>query len=109
MGWLWRRLLCRRHRRRVVRRDASGRGSNSTFGDAVGAVAGRALDRRVCRRRACALCVRTGRNGWTVSTVDGLLSAHWEHTVAITPDGPQVFTIGDQPVPVGFEEARAHR
>jgi len=48
-------------------------------------------------------------DGWTVRTDDGSLSAHWEHTVAITPDGPQVFTIGDQPVPVGFEEARAHR
>jgi methionyl aminopeptidase len=48
-------------------------------------------------------------DGWTVRTNDGSLSAHWEHTVAITPDGPQVFTAGDQPVAVGFEEARAHR
>jgi methionyl aminopeptidase len=30
---------------------------------------------------------------WTIRTVDGSLSAHWEHTVAITPDGPQVLTL----------------
>lgn len=29
---------------------------------------------------------------WTVVTADGELSAHWEHTVAITPDGPWVLT-----------------
>ncbi len=48
-------------------------------------------------------------DGWTVRTDDGSLSAHWEHTVAITPDGPQIFTAGAEPVPVGFEEAQAHR
>lgn len=47
-------------------------------------------------------------DGWTVRTADGSLSAHWEHTVAITPDGPQVFTAGSEPVPVQFEEAGAH-
>ena len=31
-------------------------------------------------------------DGWTVVTADGSLSAHFEHTVAITPDGPQVLT-----------------
>ena len=36
--------------------------------------------------------VRTGANGWTVSTVDGMLSAHWEHTVAVTPDGAAILT-----------------
>lgn len=30
---------------------------------------------------------------WTVSTVDGSLSAHFEHTVAITEDGPEVLTL----------------
>lgn len=39
-------------------------------------------------------------DGWTVRTEDGSLSAHWEHTVAITPDGPMVFTAADEPVPV---------
>lgn len=29
---------------------------------------------------------------WTVVTADQHLSAHWEHTVAITPDGPWVLT-----------------
>lgn len=31
-------------------------------------------------------------DGWTVVTVDGSLSAHFEHTVAITADGPLVLT-----------------
>ena len=31
-------------------------------------------------------------DGWTVLTKDGSLSAHFEHTVAITPDGPQIMT-----------------
>ena len=30
---------------------------------------------------------------WTVVTLDGKLSAHFEHTVAITPDGPRILTI----------------
>ena len=31
-------------------------------------------------------------DGWTVVTADGSLSAHWEHTVAITDDGPEILT-----------------
>lgn len=31
-------------------------------------------------------------DGWTAVTADGSLSAHFEHTVAITPDGPMVLT-----------------
>ena len=31
-------------------------------------------------------------DGWTVVTADGSLSAHFEHTVALTADGPQVLT-----------------
>ncbi|MEA2434238.1 MAG: methionyl aminopeptidase [Actinomycetota bacterium] len=31
-------------------------------------------------------------DGWTVVTADGSLSAHFEHTVAITPDGHEVLT-----------------
>jgi methionyl aminopeptidase len=31
-------------------------------------------------------------DGWTVITVDGSRAAHFEHTVAITPDGPWVLT-----------------
>lgn len=32
-------------------------------------------------------------DGWTVSTLDGSLSAHFEHTVAITEHGPMVLTL----------------
>ncbi|HLA65895.1 MAG TPA: type I methionyl aminopeptidase [Acidimicrobiia bacterium] len=32
-------------------------------------------------------------DGWTVVTADGSLCAHFEHTIAITPDGPQVLTL----------------
>jgi methionyl aminopeptidase len=31
-------------------------------------------------------------DGWTLVTLDGSLAAHWEHTVAITEDGPWVLT-----------------
>lgn len=32
-------------------------------------------------------------DGWTVKTKDGSLSAHFEHTVAITNDGPKILTV----------------
>ena len=32
-------------------------------------------------------------DGWTVETKDGSLSAHFEHTVVITPDGPKIMTL----------------
>ncbi len=31
-------------------------------------------------------------DGWTTVTKDGRLSAHFEHTIAITPDGPVIMT-----------------
>ena len=31
-------------------------------------------------------------DGWTVESADGSWSAHWEHTVAVTPDGPDILT-----------------
>ena len=31
-------------------------------------------------------------DGWSVVTADGSLSAHVEHTIAITDDGPEVLT-----------------
>jgi len=34
-------------------------------------------------------------DGWSVVTADGSLSAHWEHTIAITPEGPEVLTLPD--------------
>ena len=36
--------------------------------------------------------VRTLSDGWTVETKDRRASAHFEHTVAMTPDGPRVLT-----------------
>lgn len=35
---------------------------------------------------------RTLRDGWTVVTRDGSLAAHFEHTVAVTPEGGRVLT-----------------
>jgi len=36
--------------------------------------------------------VRTLNDNWTVVTDDGSLSAHYEHTVAITGNGPEILT-----------------
>lgn len=63
-------------------------------------------------RQGMALCIepmfnvgerftKVDGDGWTVRTADGSLSAHFEHTVGITPDGPMVFTAADEAVPVG--------
>ena len=39
-------------------------------------------------------------DGWTVVTLDGSRAAHFEHTVAITPDGPWVLTdLSERPRP----------
>ena len=32
-------------------------------------------------------------DGWSVVTLDGSLSAHFEHTIAVTDDGPEVLTL----------------
>jgi len=34
-------------------------------------------------------------DGWTTVTVDGKLSAHFENSIAITPDGPVILTVSD--------------
>lgn len=36
--------------------------------------------------------ISIGDDGWTISTEDGSLAAHFEHTIAITPDGPRILT-----------------
>ena len=57
-------------------------------------------------RRGMAVCIepmfnlgteetRTREDGWTVVTADGMRSAHFEHTVALTADGPVVTTVSD--------------
>ncbi|WP_373897468.1 type I methionyl aminopeptidase [Haloimpatiens sp. FM7315] len=38
--------------------------------------------------------VETQSNGWTVVTKDGKLSAHYENTVAILNEGPEILTLG---------------
>jgi len=38
--------------------------------------------------------VKTLADGWTVVTADGSLSAHFEHTVAVTPHGGDILTEG---------------
>jgi methionyl aminopeptidase len=32
-------------------------------------------------------------DGWTAATRDGRLSAHFEHSVAVTADGPYILTL----------------
>jgi methionyl aminopeptidase len=34
-------------------------------------------------------------DGWGVVTADGTWAAHFEHTIAITDEGPEVFTVMD--------------
>jgi methionyl aminopeptidase len=33
-------------------------------------------------------------DGWSIFTADGSLSAHYEHTVAVTENGPRILTNG---------------
>ncbi|MCX7832088.1 MAG: type I methionyl aminopeptidase [Actinobacteria bacterium] len=40
--------------------------------------------------------VFTLADGWTVKTKDGKLSAHFEHTIAITEDGPEILTLHEK-------------
>ncbi len=42
--------------------------------------------------------VRILEDQWTAVTCDGSLSAHFEHTVAVTPDGPRILTALDHSV-----------
>lgn len=44
---------------------------------------------------------KVGDDGWTASTVDGKMSVHFEHTVAVTENGPVVLT---NKAPVTLEE-----
>ncbi len=45
--------------------------------------------------------IRTLDDEWTVVTGDGLLSAHFEHTVAVTAEGPRVLTRVESPTMAG--------
>jgi len=46
-------------------------------------------------------------DGWTVVTADGSWAAHFEHTVAITADGPWVLTADDGPTAEGSAPRRS--
>ena len=39
---------------------------------------------------------KTLADKWTVVTLDGMPSAHAEHTIAVTPDGPEILTLTKQ-------------
>ncbi|HEY2476071.1 MAG TPA: type I methionyl aminopeptidase [Candidatus Cybelea sp.] len=39
--------------------------------------------------------VNVRKDGWTVVTADGKLAAHFEHTIAVTEDGPKILTLRD--------------
>ena len=45
--------------------------------------------------------IRTLDDGWTVVTADRTTSAHFEHTVGITADGPRVLSVSGAPVHAG--------
>ena len=36
--------------------------------------------------------IKVLRDGWTVITESGSLSAHFEHAIAVTPSGPVILT-----------------
>lgn len=42
--------------------------------------------------------VVTDSDGWTVRTQDGSKSAHFEHTIAITENGPRILSLGSRHV-----------
>jgi methionyl aminopeptidase len=51
--------------------------------------------------------VRMGSDNWAVYSQDGSLAAHFEHTVAITGDGPRILTPWHEVVESGVAAAAA--
>ena len=47
--------------------------------------------------------VQMGDDSWAIYTKDGSLSAHFEHTVAITKRGPRVLTVAQPEEETGRE------
>ncbi|HVP37279.1 MAG TPA: type I methionyl aminopeptidase [Terriglobales bacterium] len=41
--------------------------------------------------------VKTLEDNWTIVTVDGSISAHFEHTIAVTKNGPEILTLPEEP------------
>ena len=50
-------------------------------------------------------------DGWTVITLDGRPSAHFEHTIAVTPNGPEILDsdIGQAFLFLDCEHRRLHK
>jgi methionyl aminopeptidase len=42
-------------------------------------------------------------DGWTVMTADGQLSAYFEHTVAVTAEGPRILTLREAETASGLK------
>jgi methionyl aminopeptidase len=61
-----------------------GRGKRVAAGDVY------AVEPMICAGRSATEVLD---DGWTVVTVDGSWAAHWEHTVAVTDDGPEILTL----------------
>jgi len=55
--------------------------------------------------------VETLEDGWTTVTKDGSLSAHFEHSVAITEDGPIILSMSDGSgsIMINYGRARVHK
>ncbi|MCD6531197.1 hypothetical protein J7K99_01980, partial [bacterium] len=49
-----------------------------------------AIEPMVCEK---SYITKTDADGWTVRTADGGLSAHFEHSIAITREGPKILTL----------------
>ena len=41
----------------------------------------------------CMYDIVVDEDGWSIFTTDSSLAAHFEHTVAITDDGPRILTL----------------
>lgn len=50
--------------------------------------------------------IKTLSDRWTVVTADGTRSAHYEHTVAVTTDGPRILTGSTRQAEAGLESGR---
>lgn len=42
--------------------------------------------------------IKTLEDNWTVVTLDGSLSAHFEHSIAVTKNGPEILTLPEEPI-----------
>ena len=79
-----------RHRHRHARAARRAQLRQAGAGQAVEAGDVFAVEPMVCARGNATAVLD---DGWTVVTVDGARAAHWEHTVAVTDDGPEILTL----------------